>query len=346
MPIIEASHLSKAFRVAERRPGRFGTLRSLVSPAWREISAVRDVSFQIEQGESVAYLGPNGAGKSTTIKMLSGILEPTGGSVLVNGVNPHRSRKRNSYHIGCVFGQRSQLLFDLPAKDSFELLRYMYGLSASRYRSNLEQFAGVLQIEDILHRPVRTLSLGQRMRCEMVAALLHEPDILFLDEPTIGLDVIAKERIRSFIETVNRDNKVTVLLTTHDMSDIERLCSRLMIIDKGTLVYDGGLDAIRRKFGARKHIRMVMPDADSAAAVAAELLRHAELAVTVENVTVKLSYDQRTTDPSELMRYVLTLGSPRDLLMQDEQIEALIRRIYEEGYEEESADDCLKEGIS
>src|SRR5579859_155762 len=228
---IEVRDLRKVFRLAIQPEGGWKLLRSFVRPQLREMVAVDGVSFSIQPGERVGYLGPNGAGKSTTIKMLSGILVPTGGVVEVGGLVPHRSRRQHSHQVGVVFGQRSQLLFDLPVRDSFTLLRHMYQVPLGRYRENLARFAEVLEVGELLDRSVRTLSLGQRMRCEILAALLHDPSVLFLDEPTIGLDVVAKERIRVFIERINREQGVTVLLTTHDLTDIERLCPRLMIID-------------------------------------------------------------------------------------------------------------------
>ncbi|MDB5085295.1 MAG: Sugar transporter ATP-binding protein [Bacilli bacterium] len=331
MPIIEVDHVNKVFKTSVRREGRFGTFISLFSPVTRQVTAVEDISFTIEKGESVAYLGPNGAGKSTTIKMLTGILEPSGGNILVGGGKPHRNRIHNSYQIGVVFGQRSQLLFDLPVRDSYEMLRYMYGIPHAHYRKNLSEFAAVLEVEQLLDRPVRTLSLGQRMRCEILAALLHEPDILFLDEPTIGLDVIAKERIRSFIEQINREKQVTILLTTHDLDDIERLCSRLMIIDKGNLIYDGSLGYIREHFATERRIRMVMPDPAAATVTAARFEGNADFRVSVQEQMIEITYDHRQIDTSELLRTLLSTCNPRDLAMQDENIEALIRRIYQDG---------------
>ncbi len=331
MSVIEVNQLQKKFRTAVRREGRFGTLVSLVNPLHREVIAVNDIHFTIERGESVAYLGPNGAGKSTTIKMLTGILVPSGGEIRVNGVVPYQDRKRNSYQIGVVFGQRSQLLYDLPVQDSFQLLRHMYSIPLARYNENLTKFAALLEIEPLLGRPVRTLSLGQRMRCEILAALLHEPELLFLDEPTIGLDVVAKERIRNFIETINRERGVTVLLTTHDLGDIERLCQRVIIIDKGSLIYDGSLQLIKDKFATERQIRLMMSDPAAALALAAELRANAGLALEVTEQNVLITYNQHRIDTADLLRLLLTSAKPRDLTMNDETIEALIRRIYQEG---------------
>jgi ABC-2 type transport system ATP-binding protein len=331
MPLIEVENLRKSFTTPIRREGRFGALLSLIRPDKREFVAVDDISFTIEQGESVAYLGPNGAGKSTTIKMLTGVLEPSGGEVRVGGLIPHRNRKLNSYRIGVVFGQRSQLMFDLPVHDSYELFRYMYSIPHDRFRRNVEEFAEVLEVGHLLKRPVRTLSLGQRMRCEMMAALLHEPDILFLDEPTIGLDVVAKERIREFISKINREKGVTLLLTTHDMQDIERLCSRTMIIDRGRLIYDGSLQYIQDHLASERQIRVVLADLDAACNIELVLAARPGLKVKREELALHISYDQNVVDTSELLRIILEKVNPRDLTMKDENIEALISKIYREG---------------
>jgi ABC-2 type transport system ATP-binding protein len=243
--IICTYDLRKTFRVAKRRSGVLGGLRSLVNPIVNEVVAVDRVNLSIGRGEMVACLGPNGAGKSTTIKMLTGILVPTGGSVQVFGMQPHRQRRTVAQRMGVVFGQRTQLWWDLPLRDSFDLLRYIYRIPPRRFASNLATFADLLDLGEFIDTPVRQLSLGQRMRGDLAAALLHDPEVLYLDEPTIGLDVVAKHRVRSFLRDLNQDRGVTVLLTTHDMSDVERLCSRLLIINHGRLLYDGSLEAMR-----------------------------------------------------------------------------------------------------
>ncbi|HYH01819.1 MAG TPA: ATP-binding cassette domain-containing protein [Bacillota bacterium] len=334
MAIIEVRDLKKVFQTSVRRSGPFGAIHSLFHPLKNEITAVEGVSFTIEQGENVAYLGPNGAGKSTTIKMLTGILVPSGGDVFVNGLAPYRERQRNSYQIGVVFGQRTQLVLDLPAQDTFELLRYMYSIPYSRYRENLQKYSRLLEVDSFIDRPVRTLSLGQRMRCEILAALLHDPEILFLDEPTIGLDVVAKERIRSFIAEINREKGVTVLLTTHDLGDIERLCSRVIIIDHGRKIYDGSLQLIKENFATERQISLAMPDPASAVQLVRELQPDPALRVATEGLTVKIRYDQRKTDTSELLRRLLAKVNPNDLVMREEDIESVIRRIYQDGIEQ------------
>jgi ABC-2 type transport system ATP-binding protein len=233
--MIEVEHLVKQFVV---RRGRFRRERHVVR-------AVDDISFRVERGELLGYLGPNGAGKSTTIKMLTGILVPTSGRVSVAGMTPSRQRIELAKRIGAMFGQRIQLWWDLPLVDSFELLRHIYKVPADRYRTNLARFRDVLELDPFLRTPVRQLSLGQRIRGELTAAMLHGPELLFLDEPTIGLDVVAKQRVRDFLVEINREDGVTVLLTTHDLGDIERLCERLLVIDHGSLIWDAVPDGPR-----------------------------------------------------------------------------------------------------
>jgi ABC-2 type transport system ATP-binding protein len=255
-PVISARGATKRFRQHRRFPGLMGAVRTLFTAAYTEVTAVEDVSFSIEAGEAVGYLGPNGAGKSTMIKMLTGILMPTGGEVRVLGRVPHEHRMANAREIGVVFGQRSQLWWDLPVIDSFSLHQRIYNIPEARYRDNLEMFAEMLGLTSFLDRAVRQLSLGQRMRCEIVMALLHDPKILFLDEPTIGLDVVAKDAVRKFLAEVNRSRGVTVILTTHDLQDIEHICPRLIMVDEGRLLYDGELRYLRAALGSKRRLRL------------------------------------------------------------------------------------------
>ncbi len=246
MAIIEARQLTKEFRKFKSRPGLAGAFRDLFTRRYETVRAVDAIDLTVEPGEVVGYIGPNGAGKSTTIKMLTGILVPTAGHLLVNGCVPHRERERFVRTIGVVFGQRSQLWWDIAVRESFRLLQRIYGVPDAEYRRRLDELAGVLELGDLLDVPVRKLSLGQRMRCELAAALLHGPSLLFLDEPTIGLDVVVKLRIRDFLREINARHGTTILLTTHDLADIEALCPRVVILDRGRILYDGALDAIRR----------------------------------------------------------------------------------------------------
>lgn len=253
-PIIHVQGLTKTFWVRRHRGGALGALRGLFDRRRDAVHAVDGLDFSVQRGELVGYLGPNGAGKSTTIKMLTGILVPTSGSLEVAGQLPWRDRTRYVRNIGVVFGQRSTLWWDLPVIESFEILRHVYSIPADRYRQNLATFDGVLGLGAFLRTPVRQLSLGQRMRADLAAALLHDPAILFLDEPTIGLDVAARERIRAFIQEINRERGVTVLLTTHDMGDVEKLCRRVLLIAGGRLLFDGDLEGLRHRFGGEREL--------------------------------------------------------------------------------------------
>ena len=254
--IIEVESVSKAFRQHRRFPGLGGAVRTLFTRQFTEVMAVSEVSFAIDAGEAVGYLGPNGAGKSTMIKLLTGILVPSGGTLSVIGRTPHRERMVNAREIGVVFGQRSQLWWDLPVIDSFELRRRIYDIDDDRYRSNLARFSELLDLKPFLDRAVRQLSLGQRMRAEIVLALLHDPKILFLDEPTIGLDVVAKDSVRRFLAEVNRDRGVTIILTTHDLQDIEQICPRLIMVDQGRKIFDGELTGLRSSLGSRRRLTL------------------------------------------------------------------------------------------
>ncbi|MFF7843303.1 ATP-binding cassette domain-containing protein [Streptomyces ossamyceticus] len=258
--VIEARGLSKVFHTTVRRPGLGGALRSLVSPERVAKVAVRDVDFRVGRGELVALLGPNGAGKSTTIKMLTGILTPTSGEALVAGVVPHRDRERNAHNIGAVFGQRTQLWWDLPARESFAILRDIYGVPEDRYRERIDEFDGLLELSEFWDTRVRHLSLGQRVRCDLAASLLHDPPVVFLDEPTIGMDVVVKEQVRRFLRHQVEERERTVLLTTHDMTEVARLAERVVLINHGRIVLDGPLQEIRRRFGGTWQIRATLAD--------------------------------------------------------------------------------------
>jgi ABC-2 type transport system ATP-binding protein len=246
--MITLKGISKSFRVARRTPGVLATVGSLFHREYDEVQALDDVSFQVEAGEIIGYIGPNGAGKSTSIKVMSGILTPDSGECRVMGYTPWKDRREYVRHIGVVFGQRTQLWWDVPVADSFELLRAIYKVPEGEYRRNLERLTAQLNLEALLPIPLRQLSLGQRMRCEVAASLLHSPSILFLDEPTIGLDAVSKLKVREFIKQMNREAGVTVILTTHDMNDIEALTDRIVLIGRGRVLHDGSMSAIRRQY--------------------------------------------------------------------------------------------------
>lgn len=254
MSFINVDCISKTFKVAKRNSGLKAALKSFFKREYTYIDAVKNVSFSIEKGEIVGYIGPNGAGKSTTIKMLSGILLPTAGNIRVNGFDPFKDRKKYVSNIGVVFGQRSQLSWDIPAEDTFDLLKDIYDLSDKEYQKTKTELVNLLNIQEVMKQPVRSLSLGQRMRCEIAASLLHKPKILFLDEPTIGLDAESKKIVRDFIKKLNKNHKTTVILTTHDMTDIEALAKRIILIGKGELLYDGTLSNLKKKYGSYKEV--------------------------------------------------------------------------------------------
>ncbi|MET3600721.1 ABC transporter ATP-binding protein [Martelella mangrovi] len=255
-PILSAKHVVKRYRQRKQASGLFGALKSFVSSGTDEIAAVDDISFDLEAGEAVGYLGPNGAGKSTMIKMMTGILVPTHGHLSVLGRVPHVDRMKNTREIGTVFGQRSQLWWDLPVSESFDLSRHIYGMPEGHFRKNLDYFVTLLDLNDLLLRPVRNLSLGQRMRCEIVLALLHDPKIVFLDEPTIGLDVVAKDIVRKFLRRINLERGVTLVVTSHDMQDIEAICPRLLMVDNGKLLFDGDLSQLRNHLGTHRRVKL------------------------------------------------------------------------------------------
>ncbi|CAN5568293.1 ATP-binding cassette domain-containing protein [soil metagenome] len=326
--MIEVDGLEKSFWVAKHHRGLGGSLRNLVSRDGQEVRAVDDISFSIERGGMVGYLGPNGAGKSTTIKMLTGILVPSGGRVNVDGLVPWRQRRELAARIGVVFGQRTQLWWDLPLIESLELLRHIYRVPKPRFEENLANFRAILELDGFLDTPVRQLSLGQRMRGELAAALLHDPPILYLDEPTIGLDVVGKARIREFLLQVNRERGVTVLLTTHDMSDVTRLCGQIMVIDHGRLLYDGGLAAIRDRFGVE---RTLVVDLESGEETGGPLTVPGSHEVRSDGPRRWLSFRRDETTASQLIAAVSARYRIRDLTLEEPEIEGIVRRIYEEG---------------
>jgi len=250
--MIEVTNLSKTFRVLEGKKGLVGAVKNLFSRDYRYVEAVKDISFTVQQGEMLGLIGPNGAGKSTTIKILAGILVPTSGKALVNGIEPYRFRQQNAMKVSVVFGQRTKLWWDLPCYESFELHRVMYRIPEKVYKKNLDEFMEFLELGEFWNRPVRQLSLGQRMRAEIAVSLLHNPEVIYLDEPTIGMDAVAKERIRQFLLNTNKARNITLIITSHDMADIEKLCSRVIIIDHGQIVYEGDFDEIRHRYGRER----------------------------------------------------------------------------------------------
>jgi ABC-2 type transport system ATP-binding protein len=324
---VEVQELVKHFRTFERREGLWGALQNLVVREYKTLAAVDRISFEIRPGEMVGYIGPNGAGKSTTIKMLTGILVPTAGRVLSNGFEPFRERSRYTRTIGAVFGQRTQLWWDIAVVESFRLLKKIYGVSDADYAARMIEFNDVLEIQRYLHTPVRKLSLGERMRCDMAAALLHNPPLLFLDEPTIGLDIVAKENIRAFLKRVNREYGTTVLLTTHDLSDIEELCPRLMIIDHGRMLFDGGLAELKRQLWRDTTVKFDLKDREQAQRferLEIPGIRREKLG----DLTYLLSFGRDDRPTAEVIRQVVNAVEVLDIAIEEQSIEEVVKRIY------------------
>ncbi len=321
--IIQVRELSKHFKVPDRKTGRFAAVRNLFSLERTSKVAVDGITFAIEKGEMVGYVGPNGAGKSTTIKMLTGILLPTSGEVEVDGLIPHRDRKRLAYRIGVVFGQKTQLWWDVPVIESLRLLKEIYKIPTSTYEANLELFNDMLDLHEFQDTPVRQLSLGQRMRSDLVAALLHNPDILFLDEPTIGVDVVAKDRFRSFLQQLNEERQVTVLLTTHDLSDIEKVCERMMIIDEGRIIYDGAIADMKERI--MPYRVLVVDFADNVPHVEID---QAEL-MERKDRRARFRFDRRQVSASELITALAQKYPVKDISIEEPEIETIVREIYE-----------------
>ncbi|MCM3732485.1 ATP-binding cassette domain-containing protein [Fictibacillus nanhaiensis] len=322
--MIVADQLNKHFKIYETKKGFIGSFTSLVSTKHHVVKAVNDISFNIREGEFVGYIGPNGAGKSTTIKMLSGILHPTGGNIEVAGLSPQKRRKEVARKIGIVFGQRTQLWWDLPLRDSFDILKEMYKVPDAKYQQFLKLYDDLLQIGKFMNTPVRKLSLGQRMRGDLAAAMIHDPDVLFLDEPTIGLDVNAKTSIRSFLKELNTKEKKTILLTTHDMDDIEQLCSRVIVINHGQIVLDGTLEELRRNIGLPSVMEVQYrerPKNVTAKLNGIEKMRW-------DHDKLVLMYDRSVLSSPSLLQEVTKWGEPVDIQMKEPDIEEVIQKIY------------------
>jgi viologen exporter family transport system ATP-binding protein len=312
--MIEVEHVEKRF-VSWRKRGRLRRER-------REVVAVDDLTFTVEAGTVCGYIGPNGAGKSTTVKMLTGILVPSAGRISVAGFEPSRQRITLARRIGAMFGQRVQLWWDLPLIDSFELLRHIYRVPAERFAANLARFRALLDLDEFLQTPVRQLSLGQRVRGELTAVMLHDPEILFLDEPTIGLDVVAKERVREFLTEVNRERGVTVLLTTHDLADIERLCNRILMIDRGRLIYDGTLDDLLVRYGGERTLVVDLEEPLPPLEVAGARVER------VDGTRQWLRFRRDETSAAAVTAAVAQRASLVDLALEEPDIEEVVRRIY------------------
>jgi ABC-2 type transport system ATP-binding protein len=331
-PIIETSKLTKRFRIAVKSPGLAGAVRHLARPVYEEKVAVDTIDLTIGPGESVAYLGPNGAGKSTTLKLLTGILVPTSGDVRVRGLVPHRQRQNNARNIGVVFGQRTQLWWDLPVQESLRLLGDIYEVPTKIFERNLREFVDLLDLGPLLAVPARQLSLGQRMRCDLAASLIHSPPVLFLDEPTIGLDVAVKARIREFIKRMRRESEVTVLLTSHDLGDVEDLCERIVMIDRGRIVFDGPLRSIKERFGRERVIHLTLrEETPNAVRVAQDALSELpELAFAqAEPHQLSVRFDPNVVSPGAIAGRLLSSLPVDDVRIEETSVEAIVRQLYD-----------------
>ena len=331
--MIEVKQLSKVFKSFKKEKGLKGTVKSLFKRESVEVHAVKEISFDIKKGEIIGYIGANGAGKSTTIKMMTGILTPSGGYVKVDGRVPYESRMENAKHIGVVFGQKTQLWWDLPLGETFAILKEIYQVPDDFYETQMKYFDEIFELSEFMSQTVRTLSLGQRMRADLAASMLHNPKVLFLDEPTIGLDVMVKERIRKAIKDMNARYGTTILLTTHDMSDIEELCDRIIIIDKGAVLYDGGIDMIRRDYGYERKIVFDLRYDDEQKVIGTLENLHANvegsnettLKYALQNNQLTVTFDRNAINISNIMSVVLQQYNVLDFSVQDMDIEAIVK---------------------
>ena len=328
--IIEIKNVSKEFKVLNRHEGLKGSLKDLFSRDYKTVRAVDNISMTIQQGEIVGYLGPNGAGKSTTIKMMTGVLEPTSGEILVGGNVPYQNRTKNAQEIGVVFGQRSQLWWALPLVESFKLLKDIYQIPDEKYESILKLYRSLVDIEPLLHKPVRQMSLGQRTLSDILAAFLHDPKIVFLDEPTIGLDVSMKAKIRTLIHALNKEKNTTVILTTHDMGDVDALCRRIVIIDKGKMLYDNDIEHLKGFFGSYRTLKLRI-DGDmqeQAKHIQKEL---PEFSVSADDEWISVLVDEEKAKVIDVLGKLQHSYNIRDMQLEEISTEEVIKKIYEEG---------------
>lgn len=327
--IITVENLTKEFKMNKKYPGFKGAVKSFFSREYTLKKAVEDISFTIAEGEIVGYIGANGAGKSTTIKMMTGILTPTKGRVLVNGVVPYEDRQKNAKDIGVVFGQKTQLWWDLPLSETFSLLKDIYEVEENDYNERMAFLNEVLELEEFLLQPVRTLSLGQRMRGDLAAALIHNPKVIYLDEPTIGLDVVVKENVRKAIKKINETYGTTIILTTHDLMDIEELSSRILIIDKGKLLYDGNLEKIKEIYGAMADIVIVAKEELTEEDLKGfSMLGERECTLQVEGNQLKIHYNKTKISSTEILKELMGKIQVSDFTLKETSIEDIVKKIY------------------
>ena len=329
--MIEVKNVSKEFKKIIKEPGLKGSVKSLFHKKQEIVKAVDDISFTVEKGEILGFIGPNGAGKSTAIKMLTGILTPTSGEIMINGQIPYKNRKKYVKEIGVVFGQRTQLWWDLPLSETFTVLKEIYQIEDKAFKNRMDFLNQVLDLEPFIKSPVRTLSLGQRMRADIAASMIHNPKVLFLDEPTIGLDVVVKDNIRKAITEINQNEQTTIILTTHDISDIELLCKRIVMIDKGKKVYDGALDKMKEKYGKMREIHINLKSTEDmnklAFAEKFDLLED-DLEVKLEGKKATVKFNSSKAQVSDMLSYILATITVKDIAVSEADIEEIIRRLY------------------
>ena len=324
MDIINVKNLCKSYKVAKRNSGFKNAFKAFFKRDYKIVKAVDDITFAIKKGEIVGYIGPNGAGKSTTIKMLSGILMPDSGKITIDGMEPMVDRVKYVKEIGVVFGQKSQLWWDIPAIESFDLLKDIYKISDEEYIKTRDELINLLNLTEIVKMPVRQLSLGQRMKCELVASLLHNPKILFLDEPTIGLDAISKVVVRDFIKKINKEKKVTVILTTHDMADIEKLANRVIVIGNGKKLYDGNIDDIKKRYSNEKIVEVYYDNLTNI-----PVIKNTSI-VSNENGIIKIKIDAKKITVSDVVRVYSKVCEIKDINVSSNPIDDIIYKLYED----------------
>jgi ABC-2 type transport system ATP-binding protein len=332
--MIKVENLSREFKSNKKYPGFRGAIKAFFSREYTIKKAVENISFEIADGEIVGYIGSNGAGKSTTIKIMTGILTPTSGTVTVNGIIPYENREKNAMDVGVVFGQRTQLWWDLPLSETFSLLKDIYNVNDKDFKERMEFLDKVLGLEEFMLSPVRTLSLGQRMRADLAASLLHNPKILYLDEPTIGLDVVVKENVRKAIKQINKIYGTTIILTTHDLSDIEELCNRIIIIDNGAKIYDGSLSEIKEKYGYMTTIILQTKQSENMKElkITSEFnLSDEDLNTSAEEGKYIINFNKNKISSTEVMSYVMKELNVVDFSVNETSIEDIIKKIYRDG---------------
>ena len=340
MPIIEVKNLVKQYKIIEKQDGLLGYFKNLIKPHYKKIIAVNNINFEIEEGELIGYIGENGAGKSTTIKMLTGLLTPTSGKIVVNGLVPNEKRIQNNKNIGAVFGQKTQLWWDLPVIESFRLIKKMFKIPENEYRKNLKRFTEILDLGDLLDKQVKNLSLGQKMRCEIAATFLHNPKIVYLDEPTIGLDVFVKENIRKFIKEINKEKKTTVILTTHDLKDIEDVCDRIILLDKGQIIYDGEKQRFKDIYGKYTLAELIV---SSKNLKVKDKLKSNNFEIIEENenkMKIKFKHDETTI--VKIMNDISEYCEIEDIHMRESELEDILKEIYKGAYKNGENTDSIK----